>query len=104
MSDLTDFLNSAFDSAAATIGTVSFTVPGITGTFIGVFDRTMKQEKGQDTGFLPDYDATLVAEVDQFPSEPGVGKNLAIGSVNYRIMAVEVDAITYTLRLCNRVQ
>jgi hypothetical protein len=104
MSDLTDFLNQSFDAAATIMGTVSFTVPGITGTFIGVFDRAAKNEKGQDAGFLPDYDATLVAELDQFPSEPGVGKNLAIGSDLYRIQRLEVDAIAYTFYLANRVR
>lgn len=105
MSELDDFMTGAFTEAMVIIGTVSFTIVGITGTFTGVLDQVAKDREKIDGGFLADHDATLSVQLSQFTSTvPAAGMDLAIGSDNYRIAETKEDSVAYTLAIKRRVR
>lgn len=104
MSDFDDFVSSAFDEASGTFGTVSFTVDGISGTKVGVWDRSTKTEELQGGGFLPGDTPSIDAAKGQFATEPQLGRDVTVtGKGNYRIARVEDDGVTYRIVLEARV-
>lgn len=101
MSELDDFMTSAFSEASVIIGQVWFTIAGLFGTFSGTIDRhatsqTLHEEGG---GLAVKAQATIVASRAQFQGRPTRNAVLTVDGLKYEIEDIEDDSVAYTLRL-----
>jgi hypothetical protein len=106
MSAFDDFNDSAFDEAAAVIGTDSFTISNVAYTG-GILDEFTASREVEIGGMMGSYDGTLMVKLTNVsnitaPIERSVeGKVIVISGRSFRVEKAATDSLTLTMGLAN---
>lgn len=107
MSDFDDFNTAAFAEAAAVLGTESFTLTGLAGTFTGVLNAFGSAKIIDLGGIRSEVTATLECDPAQFDDIDGPleraldGRKLTIDRREFKVTRAYLDACSLTLGLTN---
>ena len=100
-----EFTSQALADSGDIIGTESFTIAGLAGTFFGILNEFSAAREIDLGGKVGTYTATLVCTLEQFDEVSGPldraleGKRCTIDSRAYKIDRVAVDSSSITLGL-----
>lgn len=95
-----DLLGAAVSHLQGVSGS-TFTVDGVSGSFVGVYNRHSYAEKLSVGGYEEEVDGTLVASKGQFSGvwTPDSGKRLFVQSKAHKVVGIVEDAWSYTFSL-----
>lgn len=108
MSAFDDFNTAAFDEASDIIGSESFTITGLAGSFTGILNNFGSAKVIDLGGIRSEVTATLECDPEQFedlitgPLEKGLdGRKVTIAGREFKITRAYLDTCSLTLGLTN---
>jgi hypothetical protein len=106
MTPLEKQVASALRQTTALWGNTSYTLRGVSGSFVGVFNELSHARAFEDeSGRISTYTATIVSEISQFNgTPPSLGNRVTIYGQTFRIVKLDRDNVSVILHLDNTVK